>query len=430
MIWMQRENESADSNHSLSYARSKDLEHWTICGEKHSKAPLNHTNRFIVEKGIDDRTRKFKGLLNNRQNFNVLKNGTVIISFLMQDKQGMQVFNAFKPKESCNWTTIKATNWCSGGITYGRGSLSNEDLASFSPVFEKRNEEGGSILVQNFNPSRFECSESKPLKGTWKLNSQFSPESFIPNPPKKDKEPERSIERYHDSSLPHLTKNMVVYDKNSNRKIGLNWLAKENTRDLAPICLGFTCKTRDFVSPLYLLKKDTLNDWTYIRLVDRYKQGIKAWGGSQSRYEIGKIGDKRYAIYYAEDYCLTFGIIAGRTITESICLNKVKNKWDSHNYVTSFIIDDQSLYVAGNMHNSPLELYKIDIESLNITKFNLDKNLALTYPKFLKIDNKTLLMLRNGKSGNGSQIIYEILANGTVIEHSKLFDHKLRKGQD
>ena len=422
MIWMQRENESADSNHSLSYARSKDLEHWTICGEKHSKAPLNHTNRFIVEKGIDIETGEFKGLLNNRQNFNILRDGTIVVTYLMKNDKGLQVFNASKLKDSCSWQITQVTDWCSGSVKYGGGSLSNKHLPSFSRVFERKYGTR-TALVQNLKPSSTECDASYPKEGLWELTSTLSLRSV-----KKDTT-SKSEHRHSaktgttiENNSKYVTEQMFAYDQ---RKVALSWFAKENSRDKPPFCYRLSCNSQDFVSNLYLLKKTQLNAWESIKLLNEDGTTLKVWGGSQSKFEIGKIGNSQYMFYYSKDYCLTFGLIKSNRVVNPLCLEKVKNIWDSHNYITSFIVDTDSLYVAGNMHNSELSLYKIYLLEKKYKRLNLDSKSKLTYPKFIKFKNTNLIMLRNGKSGEGSHIIYEILKNGKVVEYTTLFDHHL-----
>lgn len=121
MIWVWRETPDCATNHTLSYARSKDLKNWESIDGKKVDLPLT-----IEEKSLYvDTTQSGGGLLNTGIRLGFDHQGRVIIGYHKYDKeQNTQLF--ISRYENGKWTNKQLTNWNFRWIFSGGGSIGAE----------------------------------------------------------------------------------------------------------------------------------------------------------------------------------------------------------------------------------------------------------------------------------------------------------------
>lgn len=120
-VWVWRETPMADTNHDLSYARSRDLVHWETAGGVPLKLPLTvHTPGIIV-----DATPIHGGLINGSQSVGFDANGRLVIAFTKYDAQGKtQLY--FARWQKGEWKINQASNWDYRWDFHGGGSIPME----------------------------------------------------------------------------------------------------------------------------------------------------------------------------------------------------------------------------------------------------------------------------------------------------------------
>lgn len=109
--------------------------------------------------------------------------------------------------------------------------------------------------------------------------------------------------------------------------------------------------------------------------------------------------------------------------------------WDSHNYMTMAVDDDNYIHVSGNMHVDPLRYYRstqpLDITSIDVSQSTPmvgELESAVTYPLFLRDPaNRLIFNYRDGASGAGDTI-YNVYDHKTQT-WSRLLDTPLLDGE-
>ena len=133
LIWVWRENGDCSTNHTLSYARSRDLLHWeSIRGEK-VPLPITLENKELVV----DSTQVKGGLFNPGIRFSLDSNKQPLIGYHKYDKDGNNQLYLTR-FENGSWKQVQLTNWKYRWQFEGGGSMKNE-LSISSPVIVDKN---------------------------------------------------------------------------------------------------------------------------------------------------------------------------------------------------------------------------------------------------------------------------------------------------
>ncbi|MDD2599742.1 MAG: BNR repeat-containing protein [Kiritimatiellae bacterium] len=121
-------------------------------------------------------------------------------------------------------------------------------------------------------------------------------------------------------------------------------------------------------------------------------------------------GERQFVAYYDAQHRMT---VAARTLGSDQWQYKVLPSevgWDSHNYITLALDNDNHLHLSGNMHCTPLIYFRSaqpwEIETLErIPSMTGLRETRCTYPVFMQSANNQLIFhYRDGSSGNGSEI--------------------------
>jgi len=120
-VWVWRDTPMAETNHDLSYARSRDLIHWETAAGLPLTLPLTlDTPGLIV-----DPSPPHGGLLNGTQAVGFDAQGNLAISYLKYDAAGnTQLY--FAQWNSGHWLLRQASDWSYRWDFHGGGSLVNE----------------------------------------------------------------------------------------------------------------------------------------------------------------------------------------------------------------------------------------------------------------------------------------------------------------
>ncbi len=146
-------------------------------------------------------------------------------------------------------------------------------------------------------------------------------------------------------------------------------------------------------------------------------------------------GIRQYVAYYDKDRQMT---IASRTLdsdTWQVQVLPSRVGWDSHNYITMAVDQDEQLHVSGNMHAGPLVYFCTekagDITTLTKRSMTGELENRATYPRFLTDHNGELIFTyRHGGSGNGNNLYnrYDLRNRSwTRLLDTPLFDGEKRR---
>lgn len=157
------------------------------------------------------------------------------------------------------------------------------------------------------------------------------------------------------------------------------------------------------------------------------------WSGHPVGFALLTAGQKQFVAFYDTNRNLT---VASRLVTEPTWRFKVlpsRVGWDSHNYLTMALDQNQYLHLSGNMHVNPLVYFRtknpLDADSLEkIPAMIGDREQRCTYPKFFEGPQKQLIFTyRDGRSGNGDQIFNYY--HPATRQWKRLLDQPLFAGQ-
>lgn len=153
LMWVWRDHPGCESNHDVSYARSRDLVHWETSDGRPLPLPIRLKDAEIV-----DPIPAGGGVLNSNQGLGFDLQGRVVLSYHKYDSNGvLQVYNA--RREDKAWSIRQATDWTYRWEFKGGGTIRGE--AGLSGV--ETNEDGR--LVQSW-------WNSKDGGGTWELDPE------------------------------------------------------------------------------------------------------------------------------------------------------------------------------------------------------------------------------------------------------------------
>jgi hypothetical protein len=117
-VWVWRESPLAETNHDLSYARSRDLMHWETAAGKPLTLPLTLETPGTVVDPVPVKG----GLLNGTQSVGFDAEGSVTISYIKYDEQGRtQLY--FARWLAGAWKIEQASDWNYRWDFRGNGSL-------------------------------------------------------------------------------------------------------------------------------------------------------------------------------------------------------------------------------------------------------------------------------------------------------------------
>lgn len=120
-IWVWRETPMAETNHDLSYARSRDLVHWETAGGVPLTLPLKLETPGII---VDPSPVK-GGMLNGLQAVGFDAKGKLILSYMKYDAAGNSQLYLARWVEGA-WKITQASDWNYRWDFHGGGSLVNE----------------------------------------------------------------------------------------------------------------------------------------------------------------------------------------------------------------------------------------------------------------------------------------------------------------
>ncbi|HEO71962.1 MAG TPA: hypothetical protein ENN80_11920 [Candidatus Hydrogenedentes bacterium] len=157
------------------------------------------------------------------------------------------------------------------------------------------------------------------------------------------------------------------------------------------------------------------------------------WSGHPVGFALLTHGRGQFVAFYDAERQMT---VASRALGERVwTFAKLPERvvWDSHNYITLCVDDDDHLHLSGNMHVAPLVYFRttepVDIGTLErVPEMVGEREGRCTYPRFFRGPrNELLFTYRDGSSGNGDQVY-------NVYDHAsrtwrRLLDEPLLSGQ-
>ncbi|MEK6477676.1 BNR repeat-containing protein [Catalinimonas sp. 4WD22] len=130
LIWVWRETPDAETNHDISYARSKNLAHWEQSDGSPQPLPITLENCEII-----DPVPVEQGMINGNTKIGFDQNDQLVVTYHKFGPEGnTQVFNARREDEG--WKIYQATDWDFRWDFGGRGSL-NSRVSVFPVVVEQ-----------------------------------------------------------------------------------------------------------------------------------------------------------------------------------------------------------------------------------------------------------------------------------------------------
>ncbi|MCF6287163.1 MAG: BNR repeat-containing protein [Candidatus Hydrogenedentes bacterium] len=159
----------------------------------------------------------------------------------------------------------------------------------------------------------------------------------------------------------------------------------------------------------------------------------QVWAGHPVGFALLTHAPLQFVAYYNGDREL---VVASRKLDESawkrISLPE-RVVWDSHNYLTLALDDQEHLHLSGNLHVNPLVYFKTE-SPMDITSFvRLDRLVGteesrMTYPRFFRGPaGEFIFTYRDGSSGSGNQI-YNVY-DASDQSWARLLDSPLTDGE-
>jgi hypothetical protein len=134
------------------------------------------------------------------------------------------------------------------------------------------------------------------------------------------------------------------------------------------------------------------------------------WAGHPVGFALFTAPPQQYVAFYDADRRLTIGVRDLGSPEWHFRILPTSVGWDSHNYVTLTLDDDEHLHISGNMHNVPLIYFRTtrprEIDSLEQVESMVGREEGrMTYPRFFRGPaNELIFTYRDGGSGRGNQI--------------------------
>ncbi len=157
------------------------------------------------------------------------------------------------------------------------------------------------------------------------------------------------------------------------------------------------------------------------------------WSGHPVGFCLLTHPPHQFAAYYAADRTMTVAQRRLDSMEWTFTRLPEKIEWDSHNYITMTVDDNEEIHLSGNMHVDPLVYFRT-AQPLDAATFQRIEHMVgseedrTTYPSFFRGPNdKLLFTYRDGKSGSGNQV-YNVY-DAEQREWRRLLDTPLIDGQ-
>jgi hypothetical protein len=163
LVWMWRESPNAETNHALSYARSRDLVHWENSRGKPLTLPITLATSDVV-----DPANVKEGLINMTQALGFDAQRRPVVTYHRYDARGKSQAYAARPRAEGGWDVTQLSNWDFRWDFSGGGSLAAEVSIGAAHA-----EKDGAVIV-NF-------STTAHGSGRWRLRADtLAPGAALP----------------------------------------------------------------------------------------------------------------------------------------------------------------------------------------------------------------------------------------------------------
>jgi hypothetical protein len=217
MVWVWRESPMAETNHDLSYARSRDMIHWETAGGASLRLPLTLSTPGLIV----DPSPQHGGLLNGTQTIGFDASGKLVIAYLKYDAKGnTQLY--FARWQDGRWNIVQASNWAYRWDFHGLGSLPTDDVSiAFGPLTTLKDKLG---LIVN---------HSKYGSGFWEVDPKTMLLVGKPNPVPEDNSPGKEYAPPRESDLVQNTARDLSGTLVGGASYVLTWNTRGMNRDQA-----------------------------------------------------------------------------------------------------------------------------------------------------------------------------------------------------
>jgi hypothetical protein len=140
LVWMWRESPAAETNHALSYARSRDLVHWENSRGEALRLPITLATSDLI-----DPAQVKEGLINMTQAIGFDAAQRPVVTYHRYDAHGKSQAFAARPRAGGGWDTVQLSDWDFRWNFSGGGSLAAE-----VSIGAAHTEKDGTLLI-NFS---------------------------------------------------------------------------------------------------------------------------------------------------------------------------------------------------------------------------------------------------------------------------------------
>ena len=222
LIWVWRNTPSADTNHSLSYARSADLVTWEDSSGKSLPLPLTLKHTEVV-----DPVPPGGGMINGNVKLGFDDKKRPVISYHKYDKQGNTQMFVVR-RENSGWHSKQISDWKNFRWDFtGHGSLGRFQVAPYAPEILDNNKLGV-VVRQKEEVMRF-VLDANTLKTTNVEKIALYPPEILP----KTVAANKHIVLSDDQHLEHHVFEGVGDLSNEGKKYYLSWQSQPGNRDRA-----------------------------------------------------------------------------------------------------------------------------------------------------------------------------------------------------
>jgi hypothetical protein len=137
LVWMWRETPDASTNHTLCYARSRDLVHWADSRGQPLALPITLATGDVI-----DPAKVKEGLINMTQAVGFDAAHRPVVTYHRYDAQGKSQVFAARPRAGGGWSVVQISDWNFRWQFGGGGSLAAE--VTVGPA---RAEKDGALIV-------------------------------------------------------------------------------------------------------------------------------------------------------------------------------------------------------------------------------------------------------------------------------------------
>jgi len=118
IVWMWRNTPDCETNHDISYIKSRDFKNWQTVGGKSVSLPITPDNKDVIVDPVEPEG----GLINMEHKVSFDKKGRPVIIYHKYDKQGDSQIYLTRWKNS-KWNVNRLSNWDKRWNFEGRGSI-------------------------------------------------------------------------------------------------------------------------------------------------------------------------------------------------------------------------------------------------------------------------------------------------------------------